>query len=125
MAGRSAGAVGSEGLRGPRAAEASYAAHPVAIAQLSQGPVRGTMLGEPPFPEVSADGISPVEWEQLVRFTCHKAKAKLARLVLHTGLAADVRAVHASLALAHRVVCCISVHLHNEASIWAEGTWTR
>lgn len=84
-----------------------------------------TMLGEPPFPEVSADGISPVEWEHLVRFTCHEARAKLARLVLHAGLAADVRAVCASPALTHRVVCCISLHLHNEAGIWAEGTWTR
>lgn len=58
MAARSAGAMVGEGLRGQGAAESRCAAHPVAMAQLSQSPARGTTLGEPPFPDVSADRAS-------------------------------------------------------------------
>lgn len=98
-------------------------------AQLSQSPARGALLGESPFPwriwGQCCQGIGPTEREELVRLTCHEAEAALAGLVLHTGLAAAVRAVHASPALAHRVVRCISLRLHDEASVWAKGARAR
>lgn len=94
-------------------------------AQLSRSTARDTLLTEPPFPQrpdiKCCQAISPAAREELVGLTFHKAKAVLAGLVLHTGLAAGVRAVRASLAVAHRVVCCISLPLHNEAGIWAKG----
>lgn len=79
--------------------------------------------GSPPFPGGQGSGLT--EREELVGLTCHKAEAVLAGLVLHTGLAAGVRAVHAGPALTHRVVCCVSLCLHDEASVWAEGAWAR
>ena len=85
--------------------------------------------GSPPFPGEPGgqccQGIGPTEREELVGLTCHEAEAALAGLVLHAGLAAGVRAVHASPALAHRVVRCVSLRLHDEAGVWAKGAWAR
>lgn len=98
-------------------------------AELSQSSARGTLLVESPFPWKTqgqcCQGFSPADREELVGLTCHKAEAMLTGLVLHAGLAAGVRAVHANLALTHSVVCCVSLCLHDEASIWARGAQAR